>query len=339
LTIAAWRAVLVALVFGVWAVVQGGGVQALVVDRATVRLSTIYGLALALASSTFVGGYALTTVANTIFLHNLAPAMTFPLAWWWFRERPRAETIAGAAIAVLGVALLSGASLFHFAHFANPRFLAGDGLAVLSAVGYAAVLVTTRATRTAQTPIVPTLFLAWCVAAVVLCLVALMLGTLAISGSALLWVFGLAVVATNIPFFLLNLGMKEIPAGLASLLSLSEVLFATLIGLLIYSEHLAPVAWFGGGLLALGVLYPFLQTTSETEPGVAPQDAELDSGTFTARCGRLGLALVLLNTGALLTVLQGQAHGGILAWAGAACLLRLAAPVTIQTLVDGLTRT
>ena len=130
LTIAAWRALLVALVFGVWTVARSPErLAALRPDRTTLRWGVIYGLLLAVASSTFVGGYAFTTVANTIFLHNLAPVAAFPLAWWLFREKPASAALTGAAMAILGVGLMSGVSLFHFSHFSHPRFLAGDTLA------------------------------------------------------------------------------------------------------------------------------------------------------------------------------------------------------------------
>ena len=95
LAIAAWRAILVAAVFGVWTMLAEGGPRALIPDKTTAKLGTWYGLALALASSTFVGGYAFTTVANTIFLHNLAPVMAFPLAWWMYKERLSASANRG----------------------------------------------------------------------------------------------------------------------------------------------------------------------------------------------------------------------------------------------------
>ncbi|MFT5684994.1 MAG: hypothetical protein ACI8RZ_005940, partial [Myxococcota bacterium] len=64
LTVAAWRAVLVAVVFGFWAVISEGAQVALRPDRTTLRWGIPYGVALGIASATFVGGYAMTTVAN-----------------------------------------------------------------------------------------------------------------------------------------------------------------------------------------------------------------------------------------------------------------------------------
>ena len=78
--VSAWRAIFVAVVFAVSAVWSEGGTKALKPDAVTLRLGSWLGLALAVASSTFVGGYAFTTVANTIFLHNLAPIAVFPFS-------------------------------------------------------------------------------------------------------------------------------------------------------------------------------------------------------------------------------------------------------------------
>lgn len=334
LTVAAWRAILVAVAFGVWAYAREGGASALRPDRKTLRLAVPYGIALAVASSTFVGGYAMTTVANTIFLHNLAPVVVFPLAWWLHKERPDASAIAGAGVALLGVAMLSGVSLFHFAHFTNPRFLMGDLLALASAAGYAAVLVLTRATRQAGLPLLGTLFVAWVVAAILVSVVALLFGTLSISAGALLWVLGLALLCTNLPFYLLSQGMKEVPAGMASLLSMAEVVFATLLGVLLYREQLAPIGWMGGILVTIGIIYPFYRPSPAAS---APGEAVLplsDPATALRRWLRLSICLLLLNVGAFLAIFHGLGVGALLSWLGAAGLIRLGPPALIQ-LLDG----
>ena len=203
-TVAAWRAIFVAVGFGAWVLVRQGP-AALRVDSGTLRISGLMGVALAVASATFVAGYVYTTVANTIFLHNLAPVVVFPLAWWAFRDRPGASVLTGAGVAVAGVALLSGVSLFQVTHFSSGRFLLGDALATVSAVGWASVIVTTRAARQKETPLVPTLFYAWSTAAVLLVGVALAADTMVAPLGSLAWVLGLALVCTTLPFVLLNL--------------------------------------------------------------------------------------------------------------------------------------
>ena len=339
LTIAAWRALLVALVFGVWTVARSPErLAALRPDRTTLRWGVIYGLLLAVASSTFVGGYAFTTVANTIFLHNLAPVAAFPLAWWLFREKPASAALTGAAMAILGVGLMSGVSLFHFSHFSHPRFLAGDTLALSSAAGYAGVLVVTRATRREGTPILATLFVAWSVAAVVLVGLAFLAGSMAISPGSLFWVLGLAVLCTNLPFWLLNLGMREVGAGMAAVLSVSEVVFATVLGFFLFGELLSPLGWLGGLLAVVGVLYALL--ARDLVPG-GDQTAEpepLSSATRGLRLARLLVWLGLLNAGTLLALLAGNQVGVLLAWIAALGMLRCAQPL-IPGLAGGLSST
>ncbi|MDP2311250.1 MAG: EamA family transporter [Pseudomonadota bacterium] len=325
LAVAAWRAVFVALVFAGWSLAAGGvrtgaGAAKLVPDRATLRLGAVYGIALAVASSTFVAGYSLTTVANTIFFHSLSPLAVFPLAWWLFKEQPSSRALAGTGIAVLGVALLSGASIFRFTHYADPRFLAGDILAFVSALGYGAVLVATRAARTRDTPILPLLTVAWSVAAVLLCFVALAFGTLALPLSAVPWVLGLAILCTNIPFYLLNLAMVRLPAGMTSLVSMAEVVFATLLGLAIYGESLAPIGFIGGGLVALGIAYPFF---AGSDTGDAAPIGALKDVTQPVRWSRLGLRLVLFNVGAGLVLVTGDDAGALLVWVALVSAIRL----------------
>ena len=126
--------------------------------------------------------------------------------------------------------------------------------------------------------------MAWVFAAVLLSVVAIAAGGFSISGSAMLWVVGLAVISTNIPFYLLNLGMKAVPAGMAAVLSLSEVLFATAIGILVYGERLAPIGWIGAALAGLGVLYAITQDSEEE----VEQDLSLPTGcTHRGSCARV----------------------------------------------------
>jgi len=332
LGVAAWRAVFVAVVFAVWAVAVEGGSSTFRPDPRTLKLGAWLGVALALASSTFVGGYALTTVANTIFLHNLAPVLVFPLAWWLYKERAQPGAVTGAAIAVLGVALLSGVSLFQVSHFADSRFLLGDLLALVSAVGYAAVLVITRMTRREETPILGTLFVGWSVAAVLLVAVAWAFDGLSVPGSAILWILGLAVLCTNLPFYLLNLGMRSLEAGTAAVLSLSEVIFATAIGMVVYGEHLAPIGWIGAALAGLGVLYAMTQGHEKTDE--AATSLSLDDSTKTQRIWRVLLGLGLLNGGVVLSVTGGGASGRLIAICGLVILARLG-PSLAHTVLGG----
>ena len=332
LGVAAWRAIFVAVVFALTTIAKDGGVAALRPDATTLRLGSWLGVALAVASATFVGGYALTTVANTIFLHNLAPLMVFPLAWWLFKERSGPGAVTGAGIALFGVAMLSGVSLFQVSHFASSRFLLGDFLSFISAIGYAAVLVLTRMTRREETPILGTLTVAWAIAAVLLTLVAVLAGGFVIPLESMLWVLGLAVLCTNVPFYLLNLGMKSVSAGMAAVLSLSEVLFATMLGIIVYGEHLAPIGWIGGALAGLGVLYAVTQR-GDNEAADAPA-LTLPEAIRTPRLLRTGLGLLVLNLGAFASLSTDEAVAPMITLVGLALVARFG-PGAASVLLDG----
>ncbi|MEC7986113.1 MAG: EamA family transporter [Myxococcota bacterium] len=324
ITIATWRAIDVAILFGIAAVWKKDLNN--ITAPESLKISVPYGLFLGLASSTFVGGYAFTTVANTIFLHNLAPLFAIPLALWKFDEKAHPNIIAGALLCLVGVGLISGVSLFHASHFTNSRFLLGDFLAVVSAFGYAGVLVWTKLTRKADLPVLGTLFVAWSVAAVVLVVLSLFLGSLAISWTSFLWILGLAFFCTNLPFYFLNLGMKHVSAGMASLLSMSEILFATLLGVLIYSETLAPIGWVGGILVVAGVLYPFLPEAEKREE----EYEQRPESWYKQRQNRTLFWLLSLNTAVFLGEYEGNY---ILAMLCFLQLIQIGAP-TLQRLLD-----
>ena len=239
----------------------------------------------------------------------------------------------GASVALFGVAMLSGVSLFQVSHFASSRFLLGDFLAFVSAIGYAAVLVLTRMTRNENTPIMGTLFVGWSVDAVLLTAVALIGGGFSVSAASLAWIFGLAIVSTNIPFYLLNLGMRRVPAGMAAVLSLSEVLFATGLGLAVYGERLAPIGWMGAALAGVGVLYAVTQRNS-TEQGTSASTEMLPESVRTSRTLRSVLGLVLLNLGAVCTIADGWSVAPLVALLGLGVLARFGPGVAL-VLLDG----
>ncbi len=320
LSLAAWRAVVVALGFAGASLAEGGGLKSLRLSPEAWKLSLVYGLALGAASSTFVGGYALTTVANAVFLHSLAPLAVFPLAFWAFREKPSPAALTGAILAVLGVGLLSGVSLFNVSRYSDPRFLLGDGLALFSALAYGAVLVTTRAARNRSLPILPVLAVSWGVAALLLLPIAATFGTLALPTAAIPWVLLLGFLCTNVPFYLLNLGMRDLPAGTASLLGMAEVVFATALGWMAYGEEVAPIGWVGAGLVFMGILQPLWEGSS---PADSAGEEAMDPQFMRIRGLRLALRLILLNVAALLAVLGGEGEAALLAWIALPGLLRL----------------
>ena len=270
------------------------------------KISIPYGIFLGVASSTFVGGYALTTIANTIFLHNLAVLFTIPLLYWKLSEKTNTNVMLGAFVSLVGVGCISGVSIFHATHFTNPRFLIGDMFAIASAVGYAGVLVWTQICRKHKLPILGTLFVAWSTAAVILIIITMFIGSFAISLSSFWWILVLAGFSTFLPFILLSQGMKKISAGLTSLLSMTEVLFATLLGILIYHETLAPIGWFGGLLVTIGILYPLYFSEQNITKNIEGSNYPSSKTWLKLRNLRIVFWIVALNLSVYFGIMEGE---------------------------------
>ena len=154
LGVAAWRAIIVAIVFAISTVLREGGVSALKPDGVTLRLGLWLGLAWQWRP------------------RPLSGAMPSPRSPTPSSCKPRAGDGLSARLLALQGALgccsrhrrghralrcrdAVRVSLFQVSHFASSRFLLGDFLAFVSAIGYAAVLVLTRMTRRENTPSSP----------------------------------------------------------------------------------------------------------------------------------------------------------------------------------------
>lgn len=68
------------------------------------------------------------------------------------------------------------------------------------------------------------------------------------------WLAGLVLVATILPFAAYLLALRRLPASVASILSSSEVLFGALVGTFLYAEGLIGLQIVGAALVVAGVV-------------------------------------------------------------------------------------
>jgi drug/metabolite transporter (DMT)-like permease len=193
-----------------------------------------------LTSAAFIAAFKLTYVANVVIVYATVPFVAAGLGWLVLRERVRAATLAAAAAALAGVAIMvsGGAGTGH---------LAGDLLAVLMTIGMAVYMVLVRVLR--RTPVV----LALAASSLQLFFAGWFLGDpLAISDGdlVLLAVFGVAFALGAI---LLTEGTRLIPAAEAGLLGTADTPIAVLLAWLVLAE-LPPAASAVGGAIALGAV-------------------------------------------------------------------------------------
>lgn len=181
------------------------------------------------------------------------------VGWLWLRhgQAPRRLTVAGAAVAVVGLALVL--DLVGDAELDAVGVLWGLG----AAVGLATYFVLSAGTEDALPPLV----VAWgglAVGGVVLC-VAGVLGVLPLAAprvdvvladrqvSWLVPVLGLSLVAAVVAYVTGVLGARALGAKVASFVGLTEVLFAVLFAFLLLGQELTPMQLAGGLLVLAGI--------------------------------------------------------------------------------------
>ncbi len=77
----------------------------------------------------------------------------------------------------------------------------------------------------------------------------------------------LGLVATAAAYLLFARGLAVVPVAGAATLSLAEPLTAGMLGVVVLSERLDPVAWFGVGLLLGGLVLVSINVKSRSRPG------------------------------------------------------------------------
>lgn len=237
------------------------------------------------AGSTVVYGVAAVAGAQLCYFHavehlSVAVALLLEYAgallvvgWIWLRhgQAPRRLTVAGAAVAVVGLALVL--DLLGDADLDAVGVLWGLG----AAVGLATYFVLSAGTDDALPPLV----VAWgglAVGGAVLVLAGA-LGVLPLAaprvdvvlqGREVSWlvpVLGLSLVAAVVAYVTGILGARVLGAKVASFVGLTEVLFAVVFAFLLLGQRLQPVQLVGGLLVIAGIA---LVQRDEQAPVAAP---------------------------------------------------------------------
>jgi DME family drug/metabolite transporter len=183
-----------------------------------------------------------------------APLMIAALAPTALGERltPRVRVALGLGVA--GTALLVAAP--RGAHDLTGRLVVGAVLALTAGLAYALYVVLAKATLAQMAPL-PLTALTFTAGAVVLAPAVLWteapLRQLALGWPWLLYLGG---VATAGAYAIYSLGLRHVPASVSGIVTLTEPLTATLLGVLLFGERLGVTGILGAGLLfaALGLL-------------------------------------------------------------------------------------
>jgi drug/metabolite transporter (DMT)-like permease len=240
LTIACWRGLIGSMFIGAYVYVRR--------DRAAGRHRFRLGwrgwaiaVVGAVSSEFFIASFKHTYVANVAVIYSTVPFMAAGIEWLALRQRARLQTIATAAVSLIGVLIIVAGSI-------GGGHLFGDALAVVMTFGCAVYLVMVRAYS--GTPVV------W--AAAVSALLLFLTGwivtdPLAISGRDFMVIvaFGLSFAAASVFW---TEGARLLPAPEAGLLGAVEVPLAILFAWLILAEA-PPLQSIVGGAVVLAAVF------------------------------------------------------------------------------------
>ena len=201
------------------------------------------GLGLAVAFTGYVWGVMHSTVANALFLISASPLVAAFLGWMVLRERVARSMWFAMFGVIAGVTIMIGEGL------AEADIL-GDLAALASAVGFAGFSVAIRRGR--DTDMSPTILIGAAITAAFSAVMAAAGGTglaAPIADVGLAAAYGVLVIGAGI--FMLTIGARSVPAAELLVLSLTEVVFASIWVWLAFGE-VPSVLTLVGGLIILG---------------------------------------------------------------------------------------
>jgi drug/metabolite transporter (DMT)-like permease len=192
----------------------------------------------------------LTTVANATLLTNLAPLLMTLGGRWFFGETISPRLMAGLGVALLGGFLLVGASLR-----ITREHVAGDLVAMLTAVFYAAYLLTVKHLRR-TTGAMSIMAGSGVISCALLALITVFSGEgfMAVSTRGWLILLGLAWISHVGGQGLIAFALAHLPAGFSSLGLLWQPAVAAFLAWLLLDEGLQPLQVLGGVAILGGIL-------------------------------------------------------------------------------------
>jgi drug/metabolite transporter (DMT)-like permease len=191
-----------------------------------------------------------TSIANSTLLANLAVIFVTLGAWIFLRERPRGVFFAGLGAALVGVALLVHTSLAF-----SPTGLAGDALALVTAMFYASYLLAVKGLRDRGETTLHLMAVTTTITAFFLFPAALASGEQMLPASAFGWwmLVGLALISHAAGQGLIAYALAHLPAAFSSVSLLFQPVMAALFAWLLLGEGLVPLQVLGALVVLAGI--------------------------------------------------------------------------------------
>lgn len=205
---------------------------------------------LAMHFMSWVIGARMTQVANASLIANLTPVVMPFFVWIFFRERVNRQEITGTVLTLIGLLVLTSSTLS-----VSKTSFNGDLICFGSMLCFAAYLALGRkngARLSLWMYMVPLYTIAG-----LICLGTALFVINPIkpySQSNVLLILGLGVIPTVMGHTILNFSLKYFRGQVVSVTNLTQPIFATLLGLIIFGERPRPIFYLAGAIILGGVL-------------------------------------------------------------------------------------
>jgi drug/metabolite transporter (DMT)-like permease len=207
-------------------------------------------IALAIHFMSWVIGARMTQVANASLIANMTPVVMPFFVWILFRERINRQEIIGTVFTLAGLLLLTGSNLS-----VSKTNFTGDVICFGSMIAFAAYLALGRkngARISLWLYMVPLYAISG-----LICLITALFFVNPIkpySQMNILLILGLGIVPTVLVHTIFNSSLKLFPGQVVSVTNLTQPVFATLLGFLIFAEKPRPIFYLAAAIIIGGVL-------------------------------------------------------------------------------------
>lgn len=251
LSLALWRDAAAFLVFfSVGVLVEHGRLR---VERSDWPVMAGMGISLGVFHVALNLGYRLNGAAITTIQQAAMPAIVLIVARLVWKEPLTGFKVLSLALIALGTVLISGLLQTGAPHVN----MAGIAVGFLVPALYAGWSLFGKALRSGYSPVV-TLTWAFGIAALVLLPLQIFMGGVlppSIAGPTFLWFGGLVGISTVFAFFAFTFALGRLPAGIASILVMSEIVFAVIYARIFLGEILTSTELSGAVVVVGGVLF------------------------------------------------------------------------------------
>jgi drug/metabolite transporter (DMT)-like permease len=223
------------------------------------------GLLLGIHFVTWIYGARMSLAANSSLIVNMVPLVMPFVLYAIMREHPTRGELAGSALAIAGVIVMTVAD-FTF----SPEHFSGDILCLVSMVFFCVYLVLARRNRDFPTVwlyLVPVYTIAGVACFIVGVFVANPWQAYAPGDIAVM--FGLTLVPTVIGHSTLNWAMRHLGAQTVGIANLGQVLFATIMAYFILRETPRGTTGIAAGLIACGIVVALRSAASSQVSTIA----------------------------------------------------------------------